>query len=346
MRSLKLQRNRLSNPGVLIGIIIFFMHISPLHLHGEDLFSPSMGGEVPSTVEEMYRKGLSFLAATQSKNGTWSDNYGRQPGVVGLSVVAMLAHGDDPNYGPYAKNIKRSINFILSSANKTNGYIGSSMYNHGFATLALAESYGAVHDDRIGPALEKAVKLILSSQSQNPYKAWRYSPNGRDADTTVSGACVVALLAAANAGIHVPEKSIKDALDYYKSCQSGDGGFGYTSPGGSNLARTAIGSLCYSLAGKQKTNTYKKTVNYLISSAAQRGRSSYYFYYLYYGAQAFFRIPDKNAWISWNQVNIKTLKTLQGSNGGWNGSFGSSFSTSAALLSLALNYRFLPIYER
>ena len=33
-------------------------------------------------------------------------------------------------------------------------------------------------------------------------------------------------------------------------------------------------------------------------------------------------------------------------NGGWTGNFGGSFATSASLLSLALNYRYLPIYER
>ncbi len=346
MRNRKLQYNKLASPRVFIGIMVVCLQLLSLHTYGQSFFSPSTGGEVSVEVEEMYRKGLNFLVATQTENGTWNDNYGRQPGVVGLSVVAMLAHGDDPNYGQYAKNIKRSINFILSSANKANGYLGSSMYNHGFATLALAEAYGAVHDERIGPALEKAVKLILTSQAKNPYKAWRYSPSGRDADTTISGACLVALLAAANAGVNVPEKAVKDALNYYKSCQSNDGGFGYTSPGGSNLARTAIGSLCYSLAGKQKSNIYIKTVNYLVSNAGKRGRGSYYFYYLYYGAQAFFRMPDKSAWINWNQINIKMLKTLQGPNGGWSGSFGASFSTASALLSLALNYRFLPIYER
>ena len=346
MRSLNMQHKMRLSSGTFIATILICLQLLPYSIYGGDFFSPSTGGEVPAEVEEMYTKGLKFLVSTQLQNGTWNDSYGTQPGVIGLTVVAMLAHGDDPNYGPYSTSIKRSINFIISSANRTNGYLGNSMYNHGFATLALAESYGVVHDERIGPALEKAVKLLLTAQAKNTYKAWRYSPTSQDADTTISGACLVALLAAANAGINVPDKAVKDALNYYKSCQSGDGGFGYTSPGGSNLARTAIGSLCYSLSGNKKSHVYKKSVNYLLANATQRGRSTYYFYYLYYGAQAFFRIPDKNAWNNWNKINIKTLKTLQGPNGGWNGSFGPTFSTAGALLSLALNYRFLPIYER
>ena len=325
---------------------LFLAGTVPLHLYGQDIFAPSTGTKVPSDVEKMYSRGLKYLAATQSRNGAWGDSFGSQPGVVGLCVVAMLAHGDDPNFGPYASNIRKGINFLLTSANQVNGYMGSSMYNHGFATLALAESYGVVRDERIGPALRKAVKLILTSQGNNPYKAWRYSPGSRDADTTVSGACLVALLAAANAGINVPDKAVKDALMYYTRCQSNDGGFGYTSPGGSSLARSAIGSLVFALAHEKNSSTYKRSVQYLNQNGAQAERGSYFYYYLYYGAQAFFHIPDEVSWASWNTANIRVLESLQADDGGWSGSHGRTFSTSAALLSLALNYRFLPIYER
>ena len=51
-------------------------------------------------------------------------------------------------------------------------------------------------------------------------------------------------------------------------------------------------------------------------------------------------------WRDWNAENIKRLKETQMENGGWSGNFGASFSTAACLLSMALNYRYLPIYER
>jgi len=325
--------------------VAFSAAVSPCLARG--IFSSDGFCRVPDGVEEIYSKGLKHLAATQTAAGCWNGGYGGEPGVVGLCVIAMLAHGDDPNYGPYASNIKRGINYILSRANKSNGYIGSSMYNHGFATLALAESFGAVDDPRIGPMLEKAVGLILTSQASNPMKAWRYGPTSNDADTTVSGACFVALIAAANAGIKVPDKAIKDALAYYARCQSEDGGFGYTGPGGSDLPRTAIGTLVYSLARKTNSNVYKRSHEYIVSrDSGQIMNCSYPYYYLYYASQAFFRSPSAKVWNGWNALNIKRLQALQIQDGGWRGQNGSAFSTAAALLSLALNYRFLPIYER
>lgn len=327
--------------------IACLLFVFTLGSYAQDIFSISGNQDIPADVEVLYKKGLAYLAATQNQDGSWNDNYGRNPGVVGLCVVAMLAHGDDPNQGTYAENIKKGINFILANANQTNGYIGSSMYNHGFATLALAEAYGVLHDQRIGPALKRAVDLILTSQANNEMGAWRYSPTSRDADTTVSGAVLVALLASANAGIGVPEKAIDKALKFYEVCQSADGGFGYSSAGGSNMARTAIGTLVFALSGRKTTNIYKKSLSYLeTENSGERLQNNYFYYYLYYASQAFFHTPGTDKWEKWNQINIKTLKSLQRDDGSWSGQHGTTFSTSAALLSLALNYRYLPIYER
>ncbi len=311
-------------------------------LHAQELFEGSTE-TVPPEVERMYAKGLQYLAQTQSPQGAWSDPQGSQPAVVGLAVLSMLAHGEDPNNGPYSAAIRRGLDFILNQQQKDTGYIGSSMYNHGFATLALAEAYGMVNDPRIGPALKQAVKLILDSQSQNPFNAWRYSPQSRDADTTVSGAQLVALFAARNAGIGVPQEAIKKALTFFLQCQSGDGGMGYTSPGGSNLPRTAIAALVWTLAKQKDSAPCKAALQFLTQGTFTE--THYYHYYLYYVSQVYFH-KSQEAWEQWNRVNIGMLRTAQKSDGSWDGSQGVTFSTATSLLSLALNYRFLPIYER
>jgi hypothetical protein len=303
------------------------------------------GTQVPPEVERIYSKGLKWLVANQTDDGGFPGNYGSEPAIASLAALGMLAHGEDPNFGPYSKSIKRCLEKIFSSTNKTNGYIGNSMYNHGFSTLALAESYGVVNDERIAPALQKAVDLILTSQSKNPNKAWRYSPEAQDADSTVSGACFVALIAARNAGLKVPDKAIEDCLKFYSDCQSpSDGGIGYLPrSGGHGGSTTAIGVAVYSYARKKDSPVFQKAFKAL--KAQEGGSNSYPYYFEYYAAQAYFQ-GDVKEWQAWNETLIKKMSDAQTEDGSWEGGMGPSMSTTLGLLSLALNYRYLPIYER
>jgi len=298
---------------------------------------------IPAQAELIYERGLEYLAKSQTEQGTWNDGVGSEPGVVGLCVAAFLAHGEDPVNGPYAKHIRRAIDYIISQQ-ATNGYIGSSMYNHAFATKALAESYGVVDDPRIAPALKLAVELILSSQKKNRFNAWRYTPDSRDADTTVTGCQLVTLFAARNAGLEVPDEAIRKGLAYLASCRGKDGAYGYTSAGGGKPTLTAIGSLCLSLAKEKDSKGYLASLAYLKNNLDYRDRY-YPFYYEYYMSQALFHADDE-VWKEWNQRNIRYLATIQAPDGSFPGSLGTSFNTAGALLSLALNFRFLPIYEK
>lgn len=308
---------------------------------GQELFTEQTDSS-PMLVERVYTKGLQFLARKQTAEGAWTDTpYGTEPAVVGLAVVAMLAHGDDPNFGPYSKAIHKGLEYILKQQT-ANGYIGRSMYNHGFGTLALAEAYGMVDNHQLGPALDKAVKLIITSQSKNPLNGWRYSPDSTDADSTVSGAQMVALFAARNAGLNVPEEAIQKGLKFFQTCQAADGGYGYTPNTPGNATRTAIGCLVLSLAKLKTTKEYEKAFGFLQKSTPD---SSYPQYYLYYAAQAYFHASPQ-AWQTWNRQNIRTLTASQTAEGSWEGQFGPTFGTAASLLSMALNYRYLPIYER
>jgi len=309
---------------------------------GQELFIEK-SDIAPREVERVYLKGLQYLVRTQTPEGNWKDlPYGREPAVVGFAVLSMLAHGDDPNFGPYSDAIRRGLDFILKEANPRTGYIGKTMYNHGFATLALAEAYGMVDDPRLGPALQKAVQLILTSQANNPLGAWRYSPESNDADTTVSGAQMVALFAARNSGIAVPEAAIEKGLKYFLKTQTPEGGFGYSSATGPNAARAAIGCLVFALAKEKNSKAFQAAFEFLKKTPPDQ---NYAQYYLYYGSQAFFH-GSPEAWQVWNKKNIAALKASQDVDGSWSGQFGPTFGTSTSLLSLALNYRFLPIYER
>ena len=299
---------------------------------------------IPAQAESIYMRGLEYLAKSQDASGCWNDMVGSEPGVVGLCVAAFLAHGEDSNNGQFSENIRLGVDYILSQQDSRTGYIGSSMYNHAFATKALAESYGVIEDPRIAVALKKAVELIIRSQKSNRCGAWRYTPGSVDADTTVTGCQLVTLFAARNAGIPVPDEVIRKGLAYLASCRGKDGSQGYTSPSGGKPTLTAISTLCFSLAKDRDSSGYHAGVDYLKKNLDFRDRL-YPFYFEYYMSQALFH-SDEVAWKEWNARNIRYLATIQSADGSFLGNQGSSFSTAGALLSLALNYRFLPIYEK
>jgi hypothetical protein len=331
----------LNNPKIKALCLLWLM-LAPASLRAQQLYTGS-AGLVAEEVDRMYVKAMQFLVRTQLPQGNWPDEpRGDEPALNGLAVISLLAHGDDPNFGPYSATIHRGLDFILKEMDSKTGYIGASMYNHGFATLALAESYGAVDDPRLGPALQKAVRRIVDAQKVNNFHAWRYSPESQDADTTVSGAQMVALFAARNAGMAVPEETIQNGLKFFLSCQTPEGGFGYISPVGPNATRAAIGCVVFALAKEKNTDAFKRAFAFLKETQPDR---SYPQYFLYYASQAYFH-GSPELWQNWNRANIKSLRATQTPDGNWEGQFGSTFATSGSLLSLALNYRYLPIYER
>ena len=318
------------------------------------------GEVIPRDVREMYDRGLEYLATTQSPQGDWASSGGDAgAGTTGLIVMAFLASGEDPNFGPYSNHIRKALRSMIQAQDASTGYLGLSMYHHGFGMLGLAEAYGTV-DERnlwpdsekkdkrsIGQALELAVRSALTSQKNNPLGAWRYSPNATDADTSVSGAVLVGLLAARNAGIEVPDQSIDRAVAYFKSMTSANGFVAYAGGMGGfgeSLARSSIASLVFSVARRKDLPEFKSTLGH-IKERLDQPAQGYPEYGRYYQAQALFQ-GDLPAWEKWNTLTIRTLKQSQQPDGSFRGQWGPAFSTSMSLLAVALNYRFLPIYER
>ena len=323
-----------------------------------------MGEIVPRDVRETYEKGLRFLATTQTQDGTWQGGHGG-PGVTGMAVMAFLASGEDPNFGIYSGNIRRGLRSMLRSQDQSTGIFGgnmghTSMYNHGFAMLAIAEAYGAVDDSdlwsggrvtgthpmKLGQSLELAVRGAVTSQKKNKFGGWRYGPDATDADTSVSGAVMVGLLAARNAGIEVPDEAIDRGVAYFKSMTSDSGQVAYSGVGGydDSIPRISIGSLVYAISRRKDMPQFQATLTAL-TERLEQSSSSYLRYGQYYQAQALFQ-GDVDAWEKWNEQLIRELKADQQDDGSFTGSLGKPADSAMALLAMALNFRFLPIYER
>jgi hypothetical protein len=90
------------------------------------------------------------------------------------------------------------------------------MYSHAFAALFLAEVYGSSLDreknERVRDKLQRAVQFTL--RAQNDQGGWRYEANAADSDMSVTVCQVMALRAARNKGLRVPQKAIDDAVKY------------------------------------------------------------------------------------------------------------------------------------
>ena len=305
--------------------------------------------KVTPEIERAVTRGLDYLARTQKPNGAWPGNYGNVSGVVGLAMMSFLAHGDVPDEGKYGHVIRRAVSYIVTHQ-ESNGLLqgegGSSpMYSHGFATMALGEVYGVIDDPRVGPALKKATGLIV--KCQNRLGGWRYSVNSTDADTTVSGAQMMGLRAAANAGIEVPITAVRRGVAYYKSCFCPGGGFGYTGPSGPSPARSGIGLLILSLSGAYRSPEAKATAELLLHGGGSYGHGGYFYYMTYYCSQAMYQAGGKY-WRYWNETMTPAIISMQAPDGSWpqQGTGGVVCNTAFALLSLEINYNLLPIYQR
>jgi hypothetical protein len=315
-----------------------------------------LGELVPRDVREMYDRGLQYLAKSQSDSGEWQGGM-QGPGITGMAVMCFLASGEDPNFGPYSNQVRKALRSMIQSQNASTGIMGNSMYHHGFAMLGLAEAYGAVDErtlwpDRKGPrsigqALELAVRAAITSQKKNSMGGWRYSPDSNDADTSVSGAVFVGLLAARNAGIEVPDECITKAISFYTTMTSNGGEVAYAGGMGGfgeSLARSSIATLVYAVARRKDLKQYRAALDYL-KQRLEQPAMGYIEYTQYYEAQALFQ-GDVAAWEKWNKMLVRTLKQTQRPDGSFQGQYGYDVGTTMSLLALALNYRFLPIYER
>jgi hypothetical protein len=300
-------------------------------------------------VDEVYTRGVQFLINTQTQDGCWVDpnGHGKDPGAVGLCMLAIMAQGSDPMSGPHAAPIHQSIRYILAHQDEKSGMIGDTMYSHGFATLALAEAYGMVTDIQMGDPLKRAINLILSAQQQNPKKAWRYRPDAIDADSTVTGCQLMALFAARNAGIEIPEQAITSGLNYFSDTTNDRGIVGYEEKSSreeaTDMTMTSIALLCHQLS-KIKSSSNDLMLDYLKSHEGYNNKN-HYFYHKYYYSQALFH-ADPDFWIKWNASHLQGMRQMQQADGCFDSNVKSPIDTALGLLSLALNYRFLPIYER
>jgi len=240
----------------------------------------------------------------------------------------------------------------VAATDPKSGYIsfqGSNMYCHGFATVFLAEVYGAAPDDRVREALTRAIRLI--ENTQNPQGGWRYSPVPLSADISVTICCLMGLRAARNAGVKVSKKTIASGIAYVKGCQNSDGSFTYMfhgrplkNRGGGGYARAAAGLCSMFYCGIYEGAETDKGLEYL-RQQFRNLRQSHFMYAQYYAAQAFHQAGGAD-WRDYYRFMRDHFLKRQRPDGSWAGEISGEYCTAMALIVLEMPNELLPIFQR
>ncbi|MFK7817365.1 MAG: prenyltransferase/squalene oxidase repeat-containing protein [Planctomycetaceae bacterium] len=311
---------------------------------------------VTAETDKAINKGLKWLADQQNGDGSFGSVGGlsENVGVTSLAGLAFVASGSTPDRGPYGKQVSGATDYLLSRA-QPGGLILSPdsnqpMYGHGFATLFLAEIYGMVQRKDLRPKLSRAIKLIIASQNKDG--GWRYTPQARDADVSVTVCQMMALRAARNAGFAVPRETVDKCVLYLRKCQNEDGGFRYQleSARESMFPRSAAAVVGLYSAGIYSGKDVSAGLNYLnrFQPSPTLRINAYYFYGHYYGAQAMWQAGGKH-WFDWYPAIRDDLLRSQSPEGRWRDtqpSVGSRYATAMALLVLQTPNNLLPIFQR
>ena len=302
-----------------------------------------------------------WLAGQQRADGSFAGSHGAGAGVVGAGVLAWLVTGNMPGEGPYGKHVAKGIDYILSQS-QPSGLLGKGadggMYQHGLATICLAEAWGQTQDKRIYDKLKKAIDLIV--RTQNDKGGWRYEPRVSDADLSVTVFELLALRAAKDAGIAVPKETIERAINYVMSCKSpkdseGLSGFGYRPGSEKRFAMTAAGVMSLMLCGHYKASQIKDGLDFLVKAREKKEDAGNHFVYgHYYAAQAMYQAGGqgdrfKEYWMKWFPDISKTIIGKQEKTGPNRGMLSREYGVwghSMCVLTLAIPYRYLPIYQR
>jgi hypothetical protein len=344
---------------------------------------------VTPRADDAVTRGLAFLAARRNRDGSFGTNgYAGNVAVTSLGALAFMAAGNQPNRGPYGRIVTDALRFVLAQESRSGrpGFLHNPndsshgpMYGHGFGTLFLAEVSGQVYDpalrQEVDVKLHRAVDLIL--RSQNPEGGWRYDPEPREADISVTICQIMALRAARNAGVAVPKEKVDRCVKYVMDCQDRSGSFRYQKMGGGfggfgrpdeAFARTAAGVVALYSAGyylntdvaaiqdpdeqrraKAAVAGIRAGLDFLRHnrpSGPMVGRlDMHYFYGHYYAMQAMFAAGG-DYWKDWYPAVREELIGRQLAEGCWADGICVHYATAMACICLQIPNNYLPILQR
>jgi hypothetical protein len=312
---------------------------------------------VDERTEAVIKGALKWLAAKQQVNGAWalsSEEQKHPLAITSYALLAFLTCGHLPGEGEYGKTVQAGMQCLLDSIG-ADGLIGNRddgqyMYGHGIASITLAELYGQTRAPALRPRLERMIRVIIGSQNEEG--GWRYRPVAREADISVTVLQVVALRAARNAGLDVPQATLDNAVKYVRKCQHAkSGGFTYMPGREPGFARTAAAIYSLQVCGLYEDEMVKRGSAYLVKTLEERDQ--WFTYGNFYAAPAQYMVGG-DTWRRWyDQIKDRLLRHVvtQGQHCYWEPKLdgrqvGPVFATAVYTTILAMPYHYLPLYQR
>ena len=335
--------------------------------------------ETTAESESALAAGIEWLSRNQGPEGNWSSN---DLGLVSMGTLAYLSAGHLPQRGKYGGHSQRALDYVVRNA-KPSGLLNIAeprrgMYNHGLSTFVLGQAYGMSPDPRVGPLLDRALKLIVQTQCADG--GWDYvaqpQPGGHDLSLAVMQA--KALRSAVDNGLEVPPEAIQLAiqsvLDHYtpaEECPDNadeeeqkkyPGQFTYRRGGGNTVAMAAAGVVCLQEFAQYDDWRIEKNMAVIGAAIAEKcGEDStsppFDAYTLYYVGQALYQVGGEH-WQKHYPPLRDSLVACQVKNpdnrvehGKWGGDSrvggkpGELYMTGAACFILAMPNRYLPILQ-
>jgi len=297
-------------------------------------------------------RGVAWLVAAQRPDGSFgSARFGGSVAVTAHGLLALASTGSTGVAGPHAEACERAIGFLIDRAANDGLIAGNEdaahgpMYGHAFAVQALAELSGESSRPEITAILRRGCRLI--EHTQNDAGGWRYQPRRADADVSVTAAMVVALEAAAAAGIAVSDETVQQGVAYLLRLQNEDGGFRYQSAAGpSGPARTAAAIVALRLASPDAVEAVSAGRSWLGEHSISPDPADGYAAYGILASSIAAWQAGEAAWAEWYAGAAAELLAAQAADGSWPDASCPEYGTAAAILSLTIANGLLPGWKR
>ncbi len=216
-----------------------------------------------SAVQRSIDRGVAYLKKSQTKRGGWPEHGSQSCGLSALCVLALLTSGvpaEDPQ--------------IVSAMRYLRDIEPTQTYSVALQTLVYCQ-LGAARDlGAIRRNVEWLVRQQIQTGSPERIGAWSYGQGGGSGDPSNAQFAILALGAAEERAVDVPQKTFERALDYWYRRQKPDGSWTYSELSGNPTgSMTAAGIASIIIArgrlSEEKTDANGETLS--CCGAAEEG---------------------------------------------------------------------------